>query len=247
MDKRTFIKLCAVSVGGMISYPSIARTNSIKRVFAGRSTRIFQLPELPYKYDALEPFIDARTMQLHYEKHHAGYVKKLNETVINEEIPRGSAFKLLSEVSKYSENVRNYAGGFFNHKLFWKCLSPTGGGIPNGELLTALEQNFGSFENFKIQFTHSAQSAFNSGWTWLIYQNGKLIVTNTSNQDNPIMDIADVRGFPIMLLDTSDHAYCLKYQNRRMEYIEAYWNIVNWEFVANRFQNHLKRQLIKYS
>lgn len=241
MNKRSFIKVCTVSAGGLISYSSLANSVLSGRISGSQSIRIFKLPELPYSYDSLAPFIDAQTMQIHYEKHHAGYVRKFNEAVKAEGIARGNAYQLLSEVSKYSEDIRNFGGGFFNHKLFWKCLSPNGGGKPAEKLLTHMEKDFGSFEAFKTEFSKAAASQFGSGWAWLIIQDNKLLITSSPNQDSPLMDIAEVRGFPLLTLDVWEHAYYLKYQNRRKEYINAFWSKVNWNFVAKRYQNYLNK------
>jgi Fe-Mn family superoxide dismutase len=196
----------------------------------------FKLPDLPYGYDALEPYIDARTMEIHHTKHHAGYTNNLNNLVAGTNADGLSIEELLAQISKYPAGVRNNGGGFYNHSLFWTILSPNGGGKPSGELLKAIEKDFGSFEAFVGKFSSAAATRFGSGWAWLIHSEGKLDVISTPNQDNPLMDIAGEKGTPILGLDVWEHAYYLKYQNRRPEYIDAFWNLVNWAEVERRFK-----------
>jgi Fe-Mn family superoxide dismutase len=193
------------------------------------------LPELPYAYDALEPYIDAETMKVHHTKHHAGYAAKFNAAVKKAGITGKNAREILSEASRYPDAVVNNGGGFLNHRLFWMVLSPKGGGIPDGELLNAINDAFGSFEKFRDEFSGAARTLFGSGWVWLILAEGKLRITATQNQDSPLMDTAEVKGTPLLLIDVWEHAYYLKYQNRRAEYINAFWNIVNWEFVSKKY------------
>jgi len=196
----------------------------------------FTLPELDYDYNALEPYIDGRTMEIHYSKHHAGYTANLNKAVEGTALEGKSIEEILAGVSAQSPAVRNNGGGFYNHSLFWKFMSPNGGGEPTGELLTALNATFGSFADFKSQFSTAAATRFGSGWAWLIKKaDGSLVVNSTPNQDNPLMDIAEVKGNPLLAIDVWEHAYYLKYQNRRPEYIDAFWNVVNWQEVAKRF------------
>jgi Fe-Mn family superoxide dismutase len=195
----------------------------------------FELPKLSYDYNALEPNIDARTMEIHHTKHHAGYTNNLNNAIKDTELDNKSIEDILKNISKHSVAVRNNGGGFYNHKLFWEIMSPNGGGEPTGDLLNAIKKDFGSFAEFKELFNKAAATRFGSGWAWLVNQGGKLIVTSTPNQDNPIMDIAEIRGTPIMGLDVWEHAYYLKYQNKRPEYIDAFWNVVDWDQVAKRF------------
>ena len=197
----------------------------------------FTLPDLPYAYDALEPHIDARTMEIHHTKHHGGYTSKLNNAIEGTALEGKSIEEILADVSSASTAVRNNGGGFYNHDLFWKVMGPDGGGEPTGELLDAISSAFGSFDEFKDQFSNAAATRFGSGWAWLIkQQNDALVVASTPNQDNPLMDLADVKGTPILGLDVWEHAYYLKYQNRRPEYIEAFWNVINWDEVAKRFK-----------
>ncbi len=195
----------------------------------------FELPKLDYAYDALEPHIDARTMEIHHSKHHAGYTNNLNAAIEGSDLSGKSIEDILANISKHSVAVRNNGGGFYNHDLFWKVMSPNGGGLPTGELLQAIEKNFGSFDAFKDQFSKAAATRFGSGWAWLVKQNdGSLVVSTTPNQDNPLMDIADVKGTPVLGLDVWEHAYYLKYQNLRPDYIGAFWNVINWDEVTKR-------------
>jgi len=195
----------------------------------------FKLPDLSYDYNALEPYIDAQTMEIHHTKHHGGYTNKLNSAIQDTPLAEQSIEEILSRVSQHGAAVRNNGGGYYNHNLFWEILSPNGGGKPQGELAQAIDRDFGSFEKFKEQFNQTAATRFGSGWAWLVNQNGKLVVTSTPNQDNPLMDIADVQGKPVMGLDVWEHAYYLKYQNKRPEYIDAFWNVISWPDVAKRF------------
>jgi Fe-Mn family superoxide dismutase len=196
---------------------------------------MFELPTLPYEFAALEPHIDARTMEIHHGKHHQAYVNNLNNAVKGNAGEGKTLEELMSSVSKYSMAVRNNGGGHWNHSLFWQLMSPTGGGAPEGHLLSDITAAFGSFEAFKEQFNTAATTRFGSGWAWLVVHDGKLVVTSTPNQDNPMMDIADVKGTPILALDVWEHAYYLHYQNRRPDYINAWWNVVNWKKVSELY------------
>lgn len=198
----------------------------------------YELPELSFEYDALEPSIDAKTMEIHHTKHHNGYTTKFNNAIEGTDLEDQTIEDIFSSVSKLSAAVRNNGGGFYNHSLFWSILSPNGGGNPEGELAEAIDNAFGSFDAFKEEFTAAASSRFGSGWAWLIVNtDGELEVTSTPNQDNPLMDVADVQGTPILGLDVWEHAYYLNYQNRRPDYISGFWNVVNWEKVAENFSN----------
>ena len=196
----------------------------------------FELPKLDYAYDALEPYIDARTMEIHHTKHHAAYTSKLNEAVAGTNLEGSSVEDLLAKVSSLSPAVRNNGGGFYNHNLFWKVMGPNGGGLPKGELAEAINKSFGSFENFQKEFNNAAATRFGSGWAWLVKSGDKLVVSSTPNQDNPLMDLAEVKGTPILGLDVWEHAYYLHYQNRRPDYISAFWNVINWEEVNKHFK-----------
>lgn len=196
----------------------------------------FELPQLPYAHDALEPHIDAQTMEIHHGKHHAGYTTKLNGAIEGTDLEGQSIESILSNISKHSGAVRNNGGGFYNHSLFWNIMGPNGGGNPSGDLGAAINAAFGSFEAFKDAFSNAAATRFGSGWAWLIVDgSGNLKVTSTPNQDNPLMDIAEEKGTPILGLDVWEHAYYLKYQNRRPDYIEAFFNVVNWEEVSKLY------------
>ena len=195
----------------------------------------FELPKLPYATDALEPNIDNKTMEIHHGKHHAGYTANLNNAISGTALEGKSIETILASVGSASGAVRNNGGGFFNHSLFWTVMAPNAGGNPTGELASAIDASFGSFDAFKDAFAKSAATRFGSGWAWLIVVDGKLQVTSTPNQDNPLMDIAEVKGFPILALDVWEHAYYLNYQNRRPDYINAFFNVVNWGKVAELF------------
>lgn len=197
----------------------------------------FQLPDLKYDYKALEPHIDARTMEIHHSKHHAAYTANLNNAVAGTDMEGKSIEELLSGISDLPVAVRNNGGGFFNHNLFWEVMSPNGGGTPDGELAAAIDEAFGSFDAFKELFNKAAATRFGSGWAWLVKQSdGKLVVTSSPNQDNPLMDLAEVKGTPILALDVWEHAYYLNYQNRRPDYIGAFWNVVDWSEVGEKFK-----------
>ena len=195
----------------------------------------FELPKLPYAYDALEPHIDARTMEIHHSKHHAGYTSKLNDAIAGTEMEGKSIEDLLAN---HSDNgaVRNNGGGFYNHSLFWSIMSPNGGGAPSGELADAINEAYGSFDGFKDAFSKAAATRFGSGWAWLcVHPGGKVEVCSSANQDNTLMPNVGCGGHPILGLDVWEHAYYLNYQNRRPDYIEAFFNLINWEEVNNKY------------
>lgn len=193
----------------------------------------FELPELPYAYDALKPHFDARTMEIHHTKHHAGYTAKLNAAIEGTDLADKTIEDILG--GELSPAVRNNGGGFYNHRLFWTILSPNGGGEPTGELAEAINSAFGSFDEFKAKFSAAAATQFGSGWAWLCVKNGSLEVCSTPNQDNPLMDGIGCGGTPILGLDVWEHAYYLHYQNRRPDYIAAFFNIINWEEVSKLY------------
>ncbi|HUR09788.1 MAG TPA: superoxide dismutase [Flavitalea sp.] len=226
----------AFTAGGIVPEAFSACTPARVLTVATKDPIGFDQTPLPYSYTALEPVIDATTMELHYSKHAAAYSKNLKEAVAAEAKNNESLETLLSTVSKYSAKLRNNAGGHYNHELFWKLMKPAGEGRPTGSLLTALEGNFGSFEAFRTQFSDAAKTRFGSGWAWLYATSDrKLKIASTPNQDNPLMDVSDVKGFPILGLDVWEHAYYLKYQNRRAEYVDNWWKVINWETAQNRF------------
>lgn len=196
----------------------------------------FELPGMGYAYSALEPHIDARTMEIHYTKHHQAYVNNLNSALTGGEWEKKNLEEILANVSKLPPAVRNNGGGHYNHTFFWKILGPNSGGTPTGDLADGLNRYFGSFEKFKELFTNAAMTRFGSGWAWLVKTDNELKITSTPNQDNPLMDLAEVKGTPILGVDVWEHAYYLKYQNRRNEYLAAFWNVINWEEVSRKLK-----------
>jgi len=201
----------------------------------------FKLPELPYSYDALEPHIDAKTMEVHHSKHHAAYTSKLNEAIDGTPNANKSIEEIMGMVDQLGAAVRNNGGGFYNHSLFWKVMSPNGGGNPSGKLAEAIDSDLGGMEKFKEEFSKAGTTQFGSGWAWLLVgSDGKLKVSGTPNQDNPLMPVASVKGTPILGLDVWEHAYYLKYQNKRPDYIAAFWNVVNWDEVSKNYEKAKK-------
>ena len=195
----------------------------------------FELPKLNYSFDALEPHIDAKTMEIHYGKHHNGYTNNLNNAISGTELEQNTIEEILKSLNLDNMALRNNAGGFFNHNLFWKIMGPNCGGNPSGEIEEAINSNFDSLENFKENFKKAAATRFGSGWAWLcVHENGKLEICSTPNQDNPLMPIG-CGGNPILCLDVWEHAYYLNYQNRRPDYIEAFFNLINWDEVNNQY------------
>ena len=234
-SRRQFIKQTGKAGIAMASMPII-------HTFGG--LQLFEEPNyiqhpLPYAYNALEPFIDAMTMEIHHTKHAAGYTKNLNDACVAEkvDVKTTSMTDLLASISKYSTKMRNNAGGHYNHELFWQSMQPAPAIIPTGNLAKAIEKSFGSFADFQKAFTEAAKNRFGSGWIWLIHdmEKGKLAICSTANQDNPLMDTAETKGYPLLGLDVWEHAYYLKYQNKRADYISNWWNLVNWKFVEERF------------
>ena len=198
----------------------------------------FELPKLPYAYDALEPHIDAKTMEIHHSKHHAGYTNNLNAAIAGTNLDGKCIGEILGNISRQSTAIRNNGGGYYNHDLFWKLMSPDGGGEPTGKLQKAINDTFGGFEQFKDQFSKAAATRFGSGWAWLVkLSDGSLKICSTPNQDNPLMDDAEVKGTPILGLDVWEHAYYLKFQNRRPDYISEFFEVLNWEEASRRFQD----------
>lgn len=197
---------------------------------------LFELPQLKYAFDALEPHIDARTMEIHHGKHHQGYTNNLNGAIEGTDLKGKSIESILTNLDMNNKAVRNNGGGFFNHSLFWEVMSPNGGGEPKGELTEAINSAFGSFETFKEKFSTAAKTRFGSGWAWLcVHQGGKLEVCSTPNQDNTLMPGVGCGGYPILGLDVWEHAYYLNYQNRRPDYVSAFFNVINWEEVSARY------------
>jgi len=196
----------------------------------------FELPKLPYAFDALEPHIDAKTMEIHHDKHHQGYTDKLNNAIKGTDKEGKTIENILTNLDMDNKAVRNNGGGFYNHSLFWKVMSPNGGGKPSGDLAKAIDSAFGSFDAFKEKFSEAAKTQFGSGWAWLcVHKGGKLEICSTPNQDNPLMPGVGCGGTPILGLDVWEHAYYLKYQNKRPDYVGAFWNVINWEEVSSNY------------
>lgn len=196
---------------------------------------LFELPQLPYACNALEPHIDAKTMEIHHSKHHQAYVTNLNNAITGTDMHKMSIEDICKNISKYPMAVRNNGGGHYNHSLFWQIMSPKAGGMPTGDLAKAIEIDLGGFDKFKADFTAAGATRFGSGWAWLCVKEGKLCVCSTPNQDNPLMDIADCKGTPILGMDVWEHAYYLNYQNRRPDYMAAFFNVINWEKVSELY------------
>ncbi len=227
--------IAASSLGAFLQ--SCSSTKGIMTMPAGMQTGFAQSP-LPYSYSALENIIDAQTMEIHYSKHAAGYSKNLTEAAAAEGVAAGTSVEtILANIGKYSTKMRNNAGGHYNHEMFWKCMRPkTANNKPTGSLLTAIENKFSSFDAFTKQFSDAAATRFGSGWAWLYVAKDKsLMVGSTPNQDNPLMPGSDVKGFPLLGIDVWEHAYYLKYQNKRADYIRNWWDLVNWQYVQQRF------------
>lgn len=204
----------------------------------------FKMMPLPYAYDGLEPNIDARTMEIHYSKHHLGYINKLNEVIAGTELDKLTIEEILKSLDLENKPLRNNAGGYYNHNMFWSSMSSKGGGEPTGSLNTAIKKDFGSFSDFKNQLTETANKQFGSGWAWLVTdKTGKLSIVGTANQDNPLMPNIGVVGTPILALDVWEHAYYLKYQNKRNNYVEAFFNVINWKAVEKRYDETVKKEL----
>jgi Fe-Mn family superoxide dismutase len=197
---------------------------------------IFQLQALPYAFDALEPYIDAKTMEIHHDKHHSAYTNNLNAAIQGSPLEGKTIEQILSTISTQQVAVRNNGGGFYNHNFFWEIMAPGGAKQPEGDLLKVINASFGSYQNFKEAFTKAALTRFGSGWAWLVKQGEGLVISSTPNQDNPLMDLAEVKGTPVLGVDVWEHAYYLKYQNRRPDYLEAFFNVINWDEVAQRFK-----------
>lgn len=199
----------------------------------------YSLMKLPYSYDALEPHFDAMTMEIHYSRHHNGYHTKFLAALENTELPKDNLENIFSTISQYGPAIRNNGGGYYNHNIFWNSLSPNGGGEPSGTLGEAINKKWGNLDNFKKEFSDAAATRFGSGWAWLIInKEGELEITSTANQDNPLMETETVRGTPLLGLDVWEHAYYLKYQNKRPDYINAFWNIVNWDFAQKNYDSN---------
>ena len=247
-NRRDFLKKVAIGSAGLFLLKETilqteAEAGGVSPALFGQET-VFTLPPLPYGYDALEPFIDKQTMELHHDKHHQAYVDKLNKALQEAKVKGFTIEDICKNISKYPAAVRNNGGGHYNHSLFWTLMKPNGGtvlspsaaNIPTGNLGDAIKSSFDSFENFKTKFSESAMKVFGSGWAWLVVNKaGKLEIGSTPNQDNPLMDVSELKGNPVLGLDAWEHAYYLKYQNKRTDYVSNWWNIVNWEEAGKRF------------
>jgi superoxide dismutase, Fe-Mn family len=245
-SRRNFISntaksAIAISVGSQAT-SFLQGCNNTKKIGNTFTTTSFTQQPLPYPYNALEDVIDATTMEIHYSKHAATYTKNLNDAAVAEKLNTTQSVEvLLKTISKYTAKVRNNAGGHYNHELFWQCMQPkTADNKPTNKLLITIEKTFGSFADFKTKFTDAGKTRFGSGWAWLYIDADKnLKIGSTPNQDNPLMDVSEIKGNPLLALDVWEHAYYLKYQNKRTDYIENWWNVVNWAYVTKRFESSI--------
>lgn len=237
--RKFIISSATVGIGSMLATPAIGKLFAAHNLTPLITHIGFDQQPLGYAYNALEPSIDALTMDIHYNKHAAAYCKNVKEAATAEAVDIKKPIEdVLANISKYSVKMRNNAGGHFNHELFWKTLTPKAGTQPSEKLGTAINKQFGSLEAFQKQFSDAAKARFGSGWAWLLVNSDKkLVISSTPNQDNPLMDIADVKGFPLIGLDVWEHAYYLKYQNKRADYIDGFWKVLNWDFVSERFNS----------
>ena len=229
----------ALSLAGIAGVDVMAGCSTAKVISSTPLVTGFDQTPLPYAYTALEAAIDALTMEIHYSKHASAYAKNAKDAAASEQVDTNKPIEdVLASISKYSAKMRNNAGGHYNHELFWKCMKPNGGVVANGKLKDALIKSFGSVEAFQTQFSDAGKNRFGSGWAWLYAdKDKKLKVGSTPNQDNPLMNISDIKGTPLLGLDVWEHAYYLKYQNRRADYVTAWWKVVNWDFVNMRFES----------
>ena len=245
MKRRSFIKnipfVAPASLAIASCTPAAAKKvseNTLSNNKINKTVMAFELPALAYATTALEPHIDAKTMEIHHDKHHAAYVTNLNAAVTADANAQGKTIEaLITNISKYAPAIRNNGGGHWNHTMFWSIMGPNSGGAPTGDIATAINSTFGSFDNFKKELSQAGMTRFGSGWAWLsVDANKKLIVSSTPNQDNPLMDVADKKGTPVLGVDVWEHAYYLHYQNRRADYLAAFFNVVNWDEVNRRFK-----------
>lgn len=224
-----------ISAGGLF-IPNLNIIGGTNPEIPNADDAVFKQNKLGYAFNALEPHIDAQTMEIHYGKHHSAYTNNLNTMVKENNVAEKDIIKIFKTVSKIPVGIRNNGGGFYNHNLFWEVMAPNAGGEPSGELSKAISRDLSSFAKFKEDFSKAASTRFGSGWAWLVVKDKKLVISSTPNQDNPWMDVAEVKGTPIFAIDVWEHAYYLKYQNRRADYIGAFWNVVNWKKVEENYQ-----------
>jgi Fe-Mn family superoxide dismutase len=230
----------AIGVGLSTAAPLLQSFTTAGDLEPGNFKTGFDQQPLPYKYDALENVIDAMTMEIHYSKHAAAYSKNVKEAAAAENVDMVKPLEeVLAKISKYTAKMRNNGGGHYNHEMFWQCMRPSQtGNAPTGDLQSAIDKTFGSFENFKKQFGDAGKTRFGSGWAWLYINNDKkLMIGSTPNQDNPLMDVSEIKGFPLLALDVWEHAYYLKYQNKRADYVDNWWGLVNWDHVSARYNS----------
>lgn len=229
MKRNQFLRQTAAFLGTGFLLSNVRASNIVENA-------PFALPALPYAFDALEPHIDKMTMEIHHDRHHKAYVDNLNKAVAGTPLASKSLDELIVVAGTLPSVIRNNGGGHWNHSFFWNVLAPASASKPSALLSAQLVKDFGSIDNFKVEFAKAATGRFGSGWAWLVKKDGKLVISSTPNQDNPLMDIADVKGQPILALDVWEHAYYLKYQNKRADYIAAFWQVVNWDFVSKQFE-----------
>jgi Fe-Mn family superoxide dismutase len=234
-NRRKFIQQMGMATLGTIALSQIKPVSAFANSLEGEV--LFTLDALPYEFKALEPHIDALTMEIHHDKHHKAYVDNLNKLCAKEGIQEKSLEVLLSKVGSYSAGVKNNAGGHYNHTLFWKMMKANGGGLPTGAVNDAINSSFGTFDQFKAKFIETAKGRFGSGWAWLVAKDGKLTIGSTANQENPLMDVSELKGTPLLCLDVWEHAYYLKYQNKRADYIDAWFNVINWDTVSDQLKS----------
>jgi len=215
---------------------------SVIRVSAQQEASFHKFAPLPYAYDALEPYIDKMTMEIHYDRHHRAYYNNFINAIKGSALEQMPLTEIFKTINTQSPAIRNNAGGYWNHEMFWNCMKPNGGALPDGKLSVAINSTFGSFDSFKKEFSEAGAKRFGSGWAWLsVDSEGKLFISSTANQDNPLMNTEAKRGQPILCLDVWEHAYYLKYQNKRTDYISSFWNVVNWDFVQQAYIDALKK------
>lgn len=232
ISRRKFVATSLKAGAITAAMPLVANAENMS-IF-NPSALTFSQVKLPYDYSALEPHIDAMTMEIHYTKHHTAYIKTVNDLIAADKITAATEKEFFANASKLSAKARNNGGGAWNHNFFWEVMKPNGGGTPSGKIADAINGAFGSFQAFKDQFSTAAKDRFGSGWAWLVNDNGKLKIGSTANQDNPLMDSSELKGTPLLGIDVWEHAYYLKYQNKRPDYIAAWFNVINWDAVASR-------------